>query len=249
MACAETDGVYLWFTGKTIHYVDPALLTRDIIALKYLDLQGNGIKTFVGNHSRFAKDIRVEVRSYSAKERTAHRTTIRQEYDGSGNVSSVVSDSSTVSLTQQNFGNPGSSIIGTTTRMNADGTTSVATSSGTSLSTGGAQSSGYLTQPTDTSTEHYVYKRPNLSKAQCDALALQLWKQLSAHEYRATFSFTVTPKILADLSITSKYRISNLPWASFSQDYIALRLSESYDMNSGWMVSPVAINHKLPYGV
>lgn len=251
MACAEVDGTYLWVDGKTIHYVDPVLLSnsRPIMPLAYGDPQNPGVMTLSGNHSRLNKNIRVEVRSYRPEERIAHRSQTRGVNDASGNISAVVTDSTTVGVTDANFGNPGNSVTTTRTTRKSGGATTVESGSGSSLSIGGETSSGYLSTPNDSSLEHYVYKYPNLTQAQCDARALSLWTQLSAQEYRATISFAITPENLKLFNVTTKYRVTNLPWASFTQDYIALRLTESFDMGGAWKASAIGINHRIPTGL
>jgi hypothetical protein len=240
VACAITDGAYLWFSGTTLHYVDPGLINRTIIPIAYGSLVGP--ESFAGNHAlQYSKNIKVQVLSYRTKEKTSCRTRVHQGTNGS-----VVVNSCSRSFTMQNFGNPGSSFAQTSSTYNSDGTVTTSYTAGSSSATGGETSSGYLSTPTDSSTETYKFKRWGLTQAQCDALALNLWRQLSGHEYRATFKLPVTPDLLADLSITSKFRFSDLPWPSFNQDYIPLRLTEEFSMSNGWTVEPLGINHALP---
>ena len=243
VACAITDAAYVWFSGRTLHYVDAALIQRTIVPVKYQSLTGP--KNFDGQHAlQYSKNIKVEVRSYNTKVKTAHRTVVRQTANGN-----VTKETSSQSFTDQNFGNPGSSSSMTRTTYSADGTTSTETSSGTSSSSGGEVSSGYTSSPTNSVVEHYIFKRWGLDREGCDKLAVNLWKQLSGHEYRGTFTLPMTPELLSALSITTKFRVSDLPWASFGQDYIPLRLTEVFSMSAGWTVEPLGINHQLPNGM
>jgi hypothetical protein len=102
--------------------------------------------------------------------------------------------------------------------------------------------------PTDSTKEKYVYKFHGLTQAQCDARALSIWKWLSSHEFRGTFEIPVTPDILSNLDVTAKFQISDLPWASFDQGYIPLRLTENFGMDAGWNATPMCINHRAPDG-
>ena len=248
VACAQTDGAYLWFSSdKTLHYVDPALITRTIVPLQYGSLQ-NGIKGFAGSHAvQFSKNIKVEVRSYQSKEKTAHRTRVSQSYDADGNVSSVEVSSTSRTFTLQNFGNPGSAVTGTQTSYGADGTVRVSTVSGSSISSGGETSSGYTSMPTDSTVEKYIYKFHNMTQSQCDKRTL--WKWLSSHEYRGTFDLPVTPELLPNAKIETKFRVTDLPWSSFDQDYVPLRLTEAFDLSNsgdgGWSIEVLGINHRL----
>lgn len=240
VACAITDGAYLWFSGTTLHYIDPSLINRTIVPIAYGSLVGP--ESFSGNHAlQYSKNIKVQVLSYRSKEKNSIRTHVHQGANGA-----VTVRSTSRSYTMQNFGNPGTSFAQTSSTYNSDGTVTTSSSTGSSLSTGGETSSGYLSTPTDSVNETYKFKRWGLTQAQCDALALNLWRQLSGHEYRATFKLPVTPELLPDLAITSKFRFSDLPWPSFNQDYIPLRLTESFSMSNGWTVEPLGINHALP---
>lgn len=247
MACAETDGAYLWVSGNTVHYLGPNDFTRPIVPINY---GTDDLLKFEGTHSpQFAKNIEVEVRSYESMVRTAHRSRIRQTYDANGDVSSVVTNSDSVTMTTQNFGNPGSSMTTTQTSQNSNGTTAVTTGAGSSTTTGGAKSSGFLTTPKGSDKERYIFAYHNLNQAQCDAKAKQLWLQISSHEYRATFSVPVTPDNLTDVDITTKWRIHELPWFSFNQDYISLRYTESFGNPAGWIADVLGINHAMPTGI
>lgn len=240
LACAITDGAYVWFTGNVLHYMDPTnvSLERAILPIQYATLTGP--KSFDGNHAlQYSKNIKVEVRSYRTKERTSYRSTISPTSNG------VAKVSTSRSFTRDNFGNPGSSVTRASTIYASDGTSTTTTSTGSTLSTGGETSSGYLSAPSDSTNETYIFKRWGLDQAACDKLALTLWKQLSAHEYRGTFTLPITPDLASVLDITNKYRVSGLDWASFDQDYIALRQTEEFSKD-GWTVEIIGINHRLP---
>lgn len=246
MACAETDGAYLWVDGNTLHYLGPNDFTRSIIGVKY---GSDPLITFNGTHSQqYAKNIEVEVRSYESMVRTAHRSRVRQSYDSDGNVSSVITNSDSVTMTTQNFGNPGSSMTSIQTSQNSNGTTAVTSASGSSNSVGGEKSSGFLSTPKGSDKERYIFTYHNLNQAQCDAKAKQLWLQISAHEYRGTFTVPVTPDVLSSLDITAKWRVSNLPWYSFDADYLALRYTESFGPE-GWKADILGVNHAIPQSV
>lgn len=253
VACAQTDGAYVWFSGdNTLHYVDPALIQRKIYPVQYGSLR-YGIKGFTGSHSpQFNKNIKVEVRSY--KDRVSSRSRVSANYDETGNMTSVQVHSTSRTFTHQNFGNPGESVVQHVTHYNADGTTTVTSVAGSSLSSGGETSTGFLSMGSESLNEPYIYKFHNLTQAQCDQRALIIWKWLSSHEYRGTFKLPIDEELLPYADITTKWRVGDMPWASFSQDYIALRNTETFEegggrASGGWELEVLGINHRLPQGM
>lgn len=249
MYCAETDGVFVWVSGKTINYCDPLAVHRDELKFRWM-IDIDSPMTFGGQHSpQFAKDVQVVVRSYTRRDSRSSRVSMRVTTDANGNISAVQRESTSRTYTQQNYGNPGSATQ--TTRYSTNGTTtSTETTSGSTAATGGAASStsGF---ENDTGTK-YVFTVGGLTQQQCENLALQKWKYISLHEYSCTFSVPVRSAWFQKLNILTKMFVSGLPWSSFDQGYLCKRQTEQFSSGSGgtagYMLTVDGVNHQLPLG-
>jgi hypothetical protein len=116
-------------------------------------------------------------------------------------------------------------------------------------SASGSSNSGFQSTPVDSVNETYIYHIHGLTQAKCDARALQLWKGLSAREYRGTFVLPVTPALLPNLLVNTKWHVTNTPRPSFRQDHLGMTLTESFSEDDGLTAEILGINHALPQGM
>ena len=233
---AQFDDVDVWVDGSTLYYTSPDLLTRNLVDLKYgRDLLGLSL-----THSpQGNKNIRVEVRTYARRQSQSTTTRVQTASDGSVSVSTV----SKVVTSQPVFGTLNR--VSATTGPNGQSVT-------TTVATGGSFSSGFTSPGSESGLERYVRFYPNLSPAQCNALAQALWRQISRLEYAVSIHLPMTEaKMLALSDMTALIRLHGTPYflaessnSSAVNDYYPRRTTEEFN-EQGWLVTIEAVNHSI----
>jgi hypothetical protein len=248
--CAEYDDVDTWVENDVLNYCDPGSLTRKTIKLHW----GQNILEFTGKHSpQFNKNFKVEVRTSNPKIRFTHTT--RYSVDADGN--SVASESTRETVSTTDFGTNTSTSTNTSTNLTT-GTVSNSTSTSSSDPNGGTFNTGTTNIPKDTSAEVYIIRRPNLTRENANLLAVRIAKQMSRNEFSADFSLSPTAREFNDITITSWFKVFNLPYARFNTSanfpyFWPRRITTRFEMGdgesaAGLTVSIEAVNHVLPQG-
>jgi len=217
LACAETDNADVFVDPQgVLNYVQPTSIGRGVRPMAW----GADIQTASGEHApQFSKTIKVQVTSWTRKTRTATSSTLRVNPSGSVSLRS----SSRVVTTDRIAGS--TAAISTSQTYNSDG--SYSSTTGESVTTGGAANSGYTSFQADSGVETYKFSIKNLTPAQCNAKAVQLWNQISRFEYTLSLGFAVTPGLIGGdgkgsvLDIATLYQVSNLPWSAFNNSAAA----------------------------
>jgi hypothetical protein len=247
------DDVDVWEDDGTIYYVHPwnvesvmqaqgASSGRNYssLALQY----GTNVESFHPSHApQFARNIRVQVHSYSAKTRVSVTTRV-QSVVGGINVAQVVK----TSVATPQWGTSG----GSSTTYNSDGSPPTHT---TWSSTGGS-ASGSNAPISESGLESYDFYIPNLTPTECQALSQSIWRQISQHEYQGEFSLVVTPDLLPFLNIENRFQLQGYGMSLFNTEYWPRTLDEEFSMatdpgNSsaaGWTIKSKAVNHTPPLG-
>lgn len=242
LAMAQLDDVDIWVDGQTLNYVAPELVNRPRMYFQW----GKDIEGLDGTHSpQYSKFIKVEVRSYDKRTRTSYSSITSQSDTG------VVTTQTrqTTSTSQQDWGTP--TITTSTYSISSTGATRTAQSTVTAQ--GGTQSSGFAASPSDSLNETYVKSFPGLTREACDARSLAIWRQISAHEFRASMKRPVTHEFLPNLDVQSIFVLQGTPWTSFDSPYFCKRLTETFSVSQGdqsesdgWKFDTVLVNHMLP---
>lgn len=237
LACAQVDEVDLWVEGNVLNYVAPELIHRGKMALHY----GENIKDITVSHQPFfSNNIEVEVRSWQPRLKTSRTTHINKDGQVTSSVRQVTSNPS--------FGSNTSSSTSFITSTSSDGSTSQSSSSTTSTSSGGASNSGFTRIATETTKEKYIFYIPNLGKDDCDKRAMAIWKQISMFEYVADFTYAIDQGNLQYTNIKTLFDLQNYPWSTYNSLYRPRRLTEAFDISSGWYARVEGVNHNLPSG-
>jgi hypothetical protein len=233
--CAQVDDVQIWESNGVIHYVEPKSIERHTLKCTW----GLDIIDMTGKHSITGnKEIDVQVHSYTRRDRYTKWTRV----SGSSSGLPTTTYGSSHSTSQADFGDSGS----TSTSTDSKGATRTTVSTGT----GGSVNSGATgTGETESSKEHYVYDLPNLSLEKCNARAIAIWRQISMHEYQATFDLAVTSKNYAFIDITTFFAISGTPYHFYNTKYWPRSINHTFEYGSGssggWRVKIDAVNHFL----
>jgi hypothetical protein len=230
LQCAQFDNVDIWVdrTG-TIHYETASLVDRKPVFY----IWNSNCKGLSGTHSpQFSKNIRVQVHSWTARTKTTSGVRVTTDPETGGITTSSYSRKVT-----------SSPIFGTTesvvTSISADGT--VSTSLGSSSGGGASGGSG---SESESGLEKYIYFPKNKTLAQCEAMARQIWEQISQHEYAIKLSAPVTPVDLKLMDVSAKIVLSNHPMVKFNGAYFPREIVETFDPKSGWHWVIDAINHR-----
>jgi len=233
--CAMFDNVDLWVDKDTVYYAATNLIPRQTIALSYgRDIEVDGGLT--GTHSpQFSKNVQVELHTYQPRTRMSRSVHIASTPDGGY---SVTPQSREVT-SQPIFGTP--DLV--TTATSGDGTVTVTTTS----STGGAFSSK-TGIASESGKERYIYFVPNQNQAALNNLGQSIWRSISQHEYAIDFEIAVTPELLAQLNITSKVKLSDVPYRYFNDVYFSRTMRLRMSPLEGLRASFQAVNHLLPQG-
>jgi hypothetical protein len=204
---------------------------------------GRDILNFKPSHApQFSRNIKVQIHTYSSKERLSAATRVMSVVGGL-NVAQIIK----YSTATPDWGTNG----GTSTTYNDDGTVSQSKWSAT-----GGSSSGSNAPISESGQEDYDEYIPNLSPTEVQALTMALWRQISQHEYQATFDLMVTPDRLPYLNIENRFIVDGYGMAKFNTEYWPRTMTETFDMATepggdeaqGWRVSIHAVNHTLPLG-
>jgi hypothetical protein len=245
------DDTDIWEDDGVLYYVHPwnvqsVMQSRGDKSKNYSTLNllyGRDIKSFTPSHSpQFNRNIKVQIHTYSAKERVSATTRV-QTVVGGVNVAQVVKTSFAVPVWGQN--------AGTSITYNDNGTTSVSrwTSSGGS-STGSNQAIS------ESGKEEYDEYIPNLTPTECQNLAKAIWREISQHEYMGDFELAVTPDLLPYLNIEMRIALDGYAMSKFNTQYWPRTLDETFDMATepgsseagGWTVRIHGVSHTLPLG-
>ena len=229
--CAQHDDVDIWVdrTGA-IHYEAASLVKRKSIAYRW----GENIKGLASTHSpQFSKNVQVQVHSWTVRTRTASATRVQTNAAGGYDVSSY---------TRQVTSTP---ISGTT-----DSVVTSISSNGTVTTTDGSSSGGSVSDGTgtesETGREKYTFFVKNKTLPQCEAMAQQIWRQISMHEYAIKLRVPVTTANLPLMDVTAQPVIYGHPMALFNGKYWPREIVESLDPKTGWYWEIDAVNHALP---
>jgi hypothetical protein len=238
------DDVDVWEDDGTVYYVHPWNVSKVVPISKALPLTyGTSIKSFEGKHaSQFSRSIQVLVHSYRAKTRVSTSWVIDQVVGGV-----AVQGVTKVSTSTPQWGTAG----GSRTVYAPDGKTTHTTWTQT-----GGPSSGSTTPISESGKEVYNLYIPNLTPTQCQQVAMQIWRQISMHEYIGEFDLAVTPANLPYLNIESRPAMTGYGQNAFNTLYWPRTMSETFegpsDENSseatGWSVKFSCVNHTLPLG-
>jgi hypothetical protein len=238
------DDTDVWEDDGTLYYVHPWNVTKYVSRAKTLQLKyGANVLSFLPSHSpQFARNIRVQIHSYSAKTRVSVTTRV-QSVLGGINVKQAIKTSTAV----PQWGTNG----GTSTTYNSDG--SISHSQWTSS---GGSASGSNAPISESGLELYDFYIPNLNPTECQALSQAIWRQISQHEYQGEIKLVVTPENLPYLNIESRFVMSGYGMSLFNTEYWPRTLEESFEMATepgqsdagGWTVSMHAVNHTPPLG-
>jgi len=236
LRCAQFDDADAWAdTTGVFHYASPTLIQRNLIPLVFgqdIALE-DGLE---GTHSpQFSKNIQVTVHTNQRRTRTSTSTRITGGPDGS-----LISEqqSSVISTTSMPIFGTNESI---TTSTAADGTVTVSNSSADGGSNTSTTSFGTAA---DTGKEKYVFFERNVTPARANQIALNYWRQISAHEYSIVLLVPMRKALLPQLSITSKIKLSGCPYAYFNGIYYPRRITHEISTDEGWMVRIEAVNHQ-----
>lgn len=234
VSCSMYDDTDVWVDGSTLYYMAPSLIERTTVPLKL----GRDLKQLSVTHAQqYNRKIRVEVRTYNPRVRSAALT--RVETRANGTV--VVKQISRYSSSSPVFGTTG--VISTTYETN--GTTS-SSSSGSSSSVGGGFTAS--SSPTAVSgLERYIIYKAGLTPAAANALARSTWRRISMHEWAVTAGFPVRQDMLASISRTALISLFGSPYSAVNQTYWPRRITETAHLGGvTWTVE--AVNHQLPLG-
>jgi hypothetical protein len=234
LQCAVQDDVDIWVDGNTLWYAAPSLISRVTADMKW----GRDIETLDFSHAtQFSKNIRVEVRSYT--KRIKQSSYVRYETGANGKGVITSEGSRTVTSTP---------VFGTTQSI-TNTISNTGTQTVTSSNTTGGSSSGSAGVPAaESGKELYTFYVKNKTQQQCFDLAKKFWRQISQHEFSITLNFPVTAKKLPVIGKTSLIRLHGTPFAYLNSTYWPRRITETFDPESGWNWSIVAINHEGPNG-
>lgn len=233
LKCAQADDVDVWVDRSgVIHYEAASLVQRQL--LQYI--WGENCKGVDATHSpQFSKNVQVQVHSWTKRTRTSSTTRVRTKKGGG---------ISTSSYTRQVTSSP---VFGTTssltTSISSNGT--VTTSYGETSGGGASGSSGVLSE---SGREKYIFFLKNKTLAQCEAMAQQIWRQISMHEYAIKLTAPVTTASLAVMDVTVKLILFGHPMARFNDEYWPREIVESLDPKTGWNFEIDAVNNELPQG-
>jgi hypothetical protein len=239
---AAVDDVDLWEDDGVLNYFHPWNVKRLTIPLVY----GTNVKAFKPSHApQFNRNIVVYVHSYTDKTRTSVTTRVQTLLNSlvpGIEVSQIVK----VSTSTPQWGTNGY----TTTTFLANGTQSTTTSS----SQGGA-ASGSNQAIAESGREKYEIYLPNLTAAECQALTMSIWRQISMHEYQGNFTLAMTPDFLPLCNITSLIDLQGYGMARFNTQYWPREMHEVFEgaepessEAGGWTVDFNAVNHTPPMG-
>jgi hypothetical protein len=245
LQCAQIDDVDLWVdrTG-TLHYEAASLVgTPDGQRAKVYYQWGMNCKGLASTHSpQFSKNVRVQVHSWTPRTRTASVTRVQTNPDGG-----ITTNSYTRVVTSTPIFGTTSSL---TTSISSNGT--VTTSEGTS-SGGGA--SGGTGSENESGIQKYIYFVRNKTLAQCEAMAQQIWRQISMHEYAIKLRAPVTPADLKIMDVEAKIVLDGHPMAAFNSTgkggqlgYWPREITEYFDPKTGFYWDIDAVNHTLAAG-
>ncbi|HEY1680966.1 MAG TPA: hypothetical protein VGF98_04970 [Candidatus Tumulicola sp.] len=234
LQCAQTDDVDVWVdrTG-TLRYEAASRVKRTKIPLVW----GEDIHAIDGTHApQFSKTVRVTVRSYTKRTRTASISRVTTNADGGTDVSAYSRRVTSAPI----FGTTSSLV--TSIGKNGDVTTSLQTVSG-------GAASGSTGVEGDSNIEHYLIPLKNATRAMCQDQAQKIWRQISMHEYALKIDVPVTLKNLAAMDVTALLEISGLPMALFNTQVWPRQIIERLSPKSGWQWEIDTVNHTLPSGV
>ncbi len=245
LQCAQIDDVDLWVdrTG-TLHYEAASLVGNpDGQRAKVYYQWGMNCKGLTSTHSpQFSKNVRVQVHSWTPRTRTASVTRVQTNPDGG-----ITTNSYTRTVTSTPIFGTTSSI---TTSISSNGT--VTTSEGT---TGGGGASGGTGIENESGVEKYIYFVRNKTLAQCEAMAQQIWRQISMHEYTIKVIAPATPADLKNMDVDAKIILTGHPMSQFNLDtngaqrgYWPREITEYFDPKAGFFWEIDAVSHELPQG-
>ncbi len=234
LQCAVQDGVDIWVDQNTLWYASPDLIARTTIDLAWL----RDIKSIDCSHAtQFAKNVRVEVRSYRKRVRTSTYARYQTGPDGS----SVLEQSGSRVVTS-------SPVFGTNQSVSTTVSSSGSTTTTVSTLTGGSASGSAGVPAGESGKELYTFYFPNKSQSDCATLAKILWQRISQHEFAISIELPVTAAKLALMGKTALLNLHGLPYAYFNAQYWPRRITETFDTSSGWNWAIDAINHQGPNG-
>ncbi len=243
------DDVDIWEDDGTLYYVHPwnvvsVMQEQGQIDRNYSPLTltyGKDIKSFKGTHApQFSRQIRVHVFSYTAKIRQSVSTVVESVVAGV-DVSQVVK----TSYAQPQWGENS----GTTKTYHDDGSITYS-----QWSSSGGSSSGSNAPISESGIEVYNVPAVNATPAECQALAIAIWRQISMHEYQGKFTLDVTPETLPYFNIENRFTMAGYGMNKYNVEYWPRDLTESFAMSDegddapGWTVEIQAVNHTLPLG-
>lgn len=231
LQCAQFDGVNIWVdrTG-TIRYEASSLIKRD----KIYYIWGENITSLDGTHSpQFSKNIRVQVHSWTKRTRTTSATRVTTSANGSIKVSSY-----TRTVTSTPIFGTTSSLV---TSISSNGTVTV----GEGTVSGGGAGTGTGSE-SETGLERYIYFPKNLTLPQCQAMAQQLWLDISQHEYSIKLRAPVTTGNLPLMDVDALLVVSGHPMKYFNGGFYPREIVETFDVQNGWHWEIDALNHLPP---
>ena len=259
VACAQSDVVDLWVDPNgTLNYVAP-----DLVSGPQMDLViGANVKDFTVTHSPFfSTNIEVQVYSWQTKHRTFIGSHTSQTINADGTPGDITTTTSMkTTTTSPNWGTDSTTTSSTGYSVNSNGNITSSTNTGYSFGSGGSASSGFTRFSKESNKEVYRIYRPGLSKDACDSLSMNIWKQISLHEYLADFTFIVEPQTLQYCNISATFNVTGARWDNVNSNpqsainsqkkkiYRPRRMTETFSPISGWMIEVTAVNHPLPAG-
>lgn len=234
LQCAVHDDVDIWVDKYgVLHYEAASLISRARIPCVW----GRNIASLKLTHVlQFAKNIQVEVHSYT--KRTRYATSSRAKSDGAGGV--IVSRSSRVATGQPVFGT--NEVISTTYDSNGTVTTRATTT------TGGPSSSGTTAPISESGKEIYPFFVYNKTPQQCDDLAQKFWRQIMMHEYAIDMVLPVTADNWSSMDITALLDVSGAAYQKFNSQYWPRKITESMHPESPFAWQIAAVNNAPPLG-
>jgi hypothetical protein len=235
LQCALFDNADMWVDKSTLYYAVPSLVQRQTIDLQYgRDIEFEG--GLLGTHSpQFSKNVQVDLHTYQPRTRMSYGMRVNSAADGGYGMT----PSAALVSSQPIFGTPNT----VTTYHSPDGTVTVTSSE----SSGGSFSSA-PTAGSESGKERYIYFVRNQSPSALNNLAQSLWRQISQHEYSIQLSLAVTPALLQQMNITSKLKLTDVPYAAFNAVYFPRTMGISMSPEEGFRVKFQAVSHLLPQG-
>ena len=233
MKAAEFDGTDVWVVGSTLFYAVPSKIARAIVDIKY----GRDIETLTAEHSTASKAIRVEVRIYNHRTRSA-------------------------AIQRWEVGNDGTTDVTTSARLvTSDPVWGTKNTTTYSISSTGVQSTvqstiGGGTQNTqeargpDNPNGALIYKfyKPGWSLEAANQFAQATLLRLQMQEYTVTMRVPITAsKAMGLSSITSQIRLHGVPMNVVNDTYWPRRITWNIDMDNP-CIDIEAVNIALPAG-